>query len=64
MRRMYNLRYQNIDLIENLNFNKKELLLDLSNRQKKYNYFLRKKYIMNKKNNGSTEIINFLKKQS
>ena len=64
MSRMYNLRYQNIDLIENLNFNKKELLLDLLNRQKKYNYFLKKKYVMNKKIKGTTEIINFLKKQS
>ena len=43
--------------------NKKELLLDLINRQKKYNYFLKKKYIMNKKISGTTQIINYLKKQ-
>ena len=60
---MYNLRNQNIDSIENVHINKKELLLDLINRQKKYNYFLKKKYIMNKKISGTTQIINYLKKQ-
>ena len=61
--RMYNLFYQNIDSIENLNFNKRKFFFDLSNRQKKYNYFLKKKYVINKKNRGTTQIINFLKKQ-
>ena len=61
--RMYNLFYQNIDSVENLNFNKKKFFLNLSNRQRKYNYFLKKKYVINKKISGTTQIINFLKKQ-
>ena len=60
--RMYNLSYQNIDSVENLQFNKKKILLDLTKRKEKYNYFLKKKYVMNKKINGTTQIINFLKK--
>ena len=60
--RMYNLSYQNIDSVENLQFNKKKILLDLTKRKEKYNYFLKKRYVMNKKINGTTQIINFLKK--
>tara|TARA_B110000305_G_C19204512_1_gene522845 strand:- start:86 stop:271 length:186 start_codon:yes stop_codon:yes gene_type:complete len=59
---MYNLSYQNIDSVENLQFNKKKILLDLTKRKEKYNYFLKKRYVMNKKINGTTQIINFLKK--
>tara|TARA_X000001036_G_scaffold381348_1_gene373329 strand:+ start:374 stop:1567 length:1194 start_codon:yes stop_codon:yes gene_type:complete len=64
MSHLYNLLHFDIDYIENFKINKKKLFLELSNRTKKYHYFLKKKYVMNKKINGCTQIVNFIKKQN
>jgi len=59
---LYNLLHFDIDSIENLNIDKKKLFLEMSNRKKHYQYFLKKKYIINRKISGSSEIVSFLKK--